>query len=963
MLRQNDASIFELIAQQIITPESVGELSKSVAKTLCIKESLTLRAGGTSLGGQAIGSGVVIDVSKHLTNIVDYQPELKQITVEPGVIQDDLNDFVAADGLRFAPDTSTSNRAMIGGMIGNNSCGSYSVYYGTTREHVKLLEVILADGSEAVFGPLSAQQLHDKLNQQDFEGNIYRTVMRLLETHGKQILQHFPHPSIKRRNTGYALDELYRHHQPFNPNGKPFNLAPLICGSEGTLAVVKTATLNLVKQPKYRQLLCAQFDSIESAMQVASYLLEFEPAAIELIDKATLDGTKTNLQQQQNRFWIEGDPKAVLVCEWFADNQADLNHQMVNYQAWLLQHGAYASPIIEAKQAAKVWEVRKAGLGMLMGKVTRKKAVAVIEDAAVPVKNLFDYFSDVQALMAELEVGCVYYGHASVGLIHIRPEIDLATENGKHLFRTIAARNSKLVKKYRGSISGEHGDGRIRAPFIKEQVGEQVYAYLLELKRAFDPNNLLNPGVIIGDMPITDNLRADRQPQKLIETKFDWSSDLSLMDAVEKCNGAGACRKSAGRGVMCPSYQATREENYSTRGRSNLLRFALTEPNPQKALSQVELQDALEMCLGCKACKTECPANVDMAKLKAEVLYQTQGLSLSNWIFAHYGSILKQAQNWPATYNWLQSLSAIKALMGVDKRRNLPKAYSSNLAEWWVGVSDKEIKKNLLTKTELNKTEPSSVKTKVWVLCDLYSQYQEPGVGQAVLEVLQNFGLEVIPVYLQHSPRALISKGLLKQARKALLETVFAMQAYQPQDLIVGIEPSELLVWRDEAKDLLNNIEFQSNQAWLNNNDDKQASQGLPTILSFEELILKLNGQAALPEFNRMDKTLWLHVHCHQKALAKPIDSQNALELIPGLVVNMIPSGCCGMSGEFGYKHYEVSKTIANQVLLPTLEQAQTDDLIVATGTSCRHQLQDLGKYQSLHIAQVFAMALSELPT
>ncbi|MDX1352159.1 MAG: FAD-binding and (Fe-S)-binding domain-containing protein, partial [Thiomicrorhabdus sp.] len=859
-------------------------------------------------------------------------------------IQDDLNDFVVADGLRFAPDTSTSNRAMIGGMIGNNSCGSYSVYYGTTREHVKALEVILADGSEAYFGPLTAQQLHDKLNQQDFEGSIYRTVVRLLETHGKQILEHFPHPSIKRRNTGYALDELYRHHQPFNPNGKPFNLAPLICGSEGTLAVVKTATLNLVVQPKHRQLLCAQFDSIETAMKAVSHLLEFAPAAIELIDKATLDGTKANIQQQQNRFWIEDDPQAVLVCEWFADDEAELNHQMLTYQAWLLEHGAYASPIIDAKQAAKVWEVRKAGLGMLMGKVTRKKAVAVIEDAAVPVKNLFDYFSDVQGLMAELEVGCVYYGHASVGLIHIRPELDLATEEGKQLFQTIAERNSKLVKKYRGAISGEHGDGRIRAPFIKEQVGEQVYAYLLELKHAFDPHNLLNPGVIIGDMPITSNLRADRQPKELLTTAFDWSNDLSLMDAVEKCNGAGACRKSAGRGVMCPSYQATREENYSTRGRSNLLRYALTEPNPKKALSEAELQDALEMCLGCKACKTECPANVDMAKLKAEVLYQTQGVSLSNWLFAHYGSILKQAQNWPATFNWLQSLSVVKGLMGVSKNRVLPKAFKSNLQTWWFYFNAQKTSKALAN-------QPT-----VWVLCDLFSQYQEPRVGQATLEVLHHLGLNVKPIFLEHSPRMLISKGLLKQAKKALLQTVFDLQDYQSEDLILGIEPSELLVWRDEASDLLRNVNFETNQAW---SADVTEKQGLQKIYSLEELMLTLNQRELLPKFHPVTKKLWLHVHCHQKALAKPIDSKIALELIPGLVVKMIPSGCCGMSGDFGYKHYEVSKAIANQVLLPTLEQAKEDDLIVATGTSCRHQLADLGQYQSLHIAQVFAMALN----
>ncbi|MEA1987683.1 MAG: FAD-linked oxidase C-terminal domain-containing protein [Pseudomonadota bacterium] len=950
----NDASIYEIHPVEVRAPSTQAELVRFVSDSLITQRLITMRAGGTSLGGQAIGSGVVIDVSQYLTNIIDYQPDLKQITVEPGVIQDDLNDFVKADGLKFAPDTSTSNRAMIGGMIGNNSCGSYSVYYGTTREHVKSLEVILADGSEAVFGPLTAQQLHDKLNQQDFEGSIYRTVVRLLESHGKQILEHFPHPSIKRRNTGYALDELYRHHQPFNPNGKPFNLAPLICGSEGTLAVVKTATLNLVSLPKHRQLLCAHFDSIEAAMKVISHLLEFGPAAIELIDKATLDGAKANIQQQANRFWIDGEPEAVLVCEWFAEDLAGLNHQMLTYQAWLLENGAYSSPIIDIKDASKVWEVRKAGLGMLMGKVTRKKAVAVIEDAAVPVRDLYDYFKDVQALMADLKVGCVYYGHASVGLIHIRPEIDLSTAEGKALFQTIAERNSTLVKKYRGAISGEHGDGRIRAPFIKEQVGAQVYAYLLELKRAFDPDNLLNPGVIIGDMPITQNLRADRQPKELLTTALDWSKDLSLMDAVEKCNGASACRKSAGRGVMCPSYQATREENYSTRGRSNLLRFALTEPNPKKALSDSELQDALEMCLGCKACKTECPANVDMAALKAEVLYQTNSkflsFNVSNWVLANYGSVLERGQKFPQLFNWLQSLSMVKAMMGVDYRRTLPQAYLTNLQAWW-----SEYKFN-----QMGSSSDTLVKPKVWVLCDLFSQYQEPNVGKDTLASLSRIGLDIEPIFMKTSPRALISKGMLKEAKQALLEVVSQLSNYRTSDWIVGIEPSELLVWRDEAQKLLKKTDFKTSyQAWLFNEDDSETEkQGLSNILSYEELMLKLNALEQLPSLSSLNKVIWLHVHCHQKALAKPIDSKIALELIPGVEVKMIASGCCGMSGEFGYMHYDVSKKIANQVLLPALKEANENDLIVATGTSCRHQLDDLGQYSALHISQVFAQAL-----
>lgn len=916
-------------------PETQNGLVGAVRSALRNKLPITLRAGGTSLAGQAIGSGVVIDVSKHLTNIVEYRPELKDVVVEPGVIQDDLNVLVKADGLRFAPDTSTSNRAMIGGMIGNNSCGSYSVYYGTTREHVKWVDVILADGSEARFGPLSSEELQQKRNATTFEGQIYRTVLHLLENHGKTILEHFPHPTIKRRNTGYALDELYRNHQPFNPHGKPFNLAPLICGSEGTLAVIKQACLNLVELPKCRQLICAHFDSVEAAMQVVPNLLEFEPAAIELIDKPTLDGTKANLQQQQNRFWIDGDPQAVLVIELFDEDEARLQQRLQTQQAWLLAHGAYAAPLIDPANSTKVWEVRKAGLGMLMGKVTRKKAVAVIEDAAVPVHRLFDYFQDVQALMAELKVGCVYYGHASVGLIHIRPELDLATEEGKRLFQTIAERNSKLVKKYRGALSGEHGDGRLRAPFLQEQVGETVYLYLQDLKRAFDPQNLLNPGVIIGDAPITRNLRADRQPQKRLATAFDWSKDLTLMDAVEKCNGAAACRKSTG--LMCPSYQATREENYSTRGRSNLLRYALTEPDPRKALKQHELQDALELCLGCKGCKSECPANVDMARLKAEILHQTRRwLDLSAWALKHYAGLLKMGQRFPALFNRVQDLGIVKKLMGVDRRRTLPQAHAFDLQVWW--------QEQIQSKPN-NESLP-----RLWVLCDLFSQYQEPQVGQTALRSLQALaqraGFNVESVWMQASPRALISKGLLPEAREALLQTIHALQGWQAGDKIVGIEPSELLVWRDEAKDLLANASEKTQQAWCD------------AVLSVEELMLEWSQSVRLQELAPINKRVWLHVHCHQKALAKPADTLQALQCLPGLSVEMIPSGCCGMSGEFGYKHYEVSKTIANQVLLPALQQASPDDWIVATGTSCRHQIVDLGQIQAMHIVQVLDRVL-----
>ena len=944
-----DASVYELQPKQVFTPESTEKLVDIVRQQLISHQSITLRAGGTSLGGQAIGSGVIIDVSKHLNQIIDYRPDSKEVVVEPGVIQDDLNQFVKADGLRFAPDTSTSNRAMIGGMISNNSCGSYSVLYGTTREHVKAVDVILSDGSEATFSELTPDALQDKLSLQNLEGQIYRFVVNLLTDHGEQILQAFPHPSIKRRNTGYALDELYRFHQPFNPQGKPFNLSSLICGSEGTLAIIKRATLNLVPLPKHRQLICVHYQTVKAALEQVPELLAFNPAAIELIDKSTLDGTKHNRQQQQNRFWIEGDPGAVLVIELFDDSFERLTCRIKEQQAWILsQTGdqkAYAAPTVNASDVAKVWGIRKAGLGLLMGKITRNKAVAVVEDAAIPVDKMPDYYRDVRALMAELNVGCVYYGHASVGLIHVRPELDLATQKDRELFQVIGQRISTLVKSYRGALSGEHGDGRIRAPFLPEQFGEEVYGYLVALKQTFDPNNLFNPGVIIGNAPITENLRADRQLQQVFKTGFDWQSQISLLDAVEKCNGASACRKSAGNGVMCPSYQATREEKFSTRGRSNLLRFALTEPNPIEALSNVELQEALDLCLGCKACHSECPASVDMAKLKSEVLYQTNGqrFSIRLLTLKHYGKLLAMGARFPKLFNVMQNLTPVKALMEVDQRRTLPAVHDFDLQQWW--------EQQLSQLSESTHSNDTSQGLTVWVLCDLFSQRQEPDVAKATLNSLRKLGCVVKPIIMKHSPRTLISQGLLEEARASLVEMIKQLHAVQKDDFILGIEPSELLVWRDEIQSLITES-IEMDLFWLKKSKP---------VLSFEELVLELAQLNQLPAFKALTNTpskVWLHVHCHQKALAQPTDTKRALERIPQLSVEVIPSGCCGMSGDFGYKHYDVSKKIAEQVLLPSLDQVQDGDWIVATGTSCRHQIEDLGQKRANHIAQIFDLAL-----
>ena len=924
MLYTTDASVFEIYPQKIHVPKTKDDLIAQLRQAFLAGESVTMRGGGTSLAGQAIGAGTIIDVSKHLTDLIEYRPNQLQVKVQPGLVVDELNQRLAFDDLYFPVDISTSNRATIGGMIGNNSAGSYSVYYGTMRDWVESLDVVLADGSQACLAPLDSAELNEKMALDTLEGDIYRQVVSLVKTHCQAIIQNAPDASLIRRNTGYALDVLARDYQPFNPKGKPFNLAPLICGSEGSLCVITAATLKLTAKPQHRQLICGHFDSIEKALALVPSLLASKPAAIELIDQATLACTAHNVEQQANRFWVEGNPAAVLVLELFASSAQSLKKQANDNQAWLLEQGAYAAPMIANSQSNRVWALRKAGLGLLMGKRTRKKAVAVIEDASVPVSALPDFYAAVQAMLADNQVNAVFYGHASVGLIHIRPELDLAEAEDRQLFSDIAQKFSAIVKQFHGALSGEHGDGRLRAPFLREQVGDEVYQVWQQIKSVLDPNNQLNPGVILSDQPVTQSWRADRQPQKKLDAGFDWRGDISLIDAVEKCNGAAACRKTTGN--MCPSYQVTREEAYSTRGRSNLLRWALTEPDPLAALGISQLQDALSHCLSCRACKVECPASVDMARLKAEVAYQLKPTKIMNWLLSRQDKVMAWSQKHPKPSGWLQNLGVSRKTLGIDPRRPLPKMGAFTLYDWWQA------------QTFVSEEAAQKTVQKVWVLVDLYSQYQEPDVGKAMIQSLVKLGFDVRPVFMKASPRTLISHGLLKEAASELSRIIGCLSNVALDDYIVGIEPSETLTWRDEAKDLL---------------PKKADAFNYSQVMLYEELLVDMIKQQRFPPISPVDKKLWLQVHCHQKALAKTEDIHKILAQVPGLVVNTINTGCCGMAGDFGYKNYDMSVKIAQQALLPALEKSTEDDWIVATGISCRQQVSDLAERQAMHLAEL----------
>ena len=923
MLITTDASVFEIKPKEVIAPTSRDDLVETIRKLLTEKQSFTMRAGGTSIGGQAIGKGVLVDISKHLNNVIDFSEEKKEVRVEPGVIQDDLNDFLRPSDLKFAPDTSTSNRAMIAGMIGNNSCGSYSVFYGTTRDHVKSVEVILSDGSLVVFEELSQSELVKKMELKTLEGNIYRFVINLLTENQTEILDAYPDGSIIRRNTGYALDELIRKHQPFNANGKDFNLSPLICGSEGTLGVIISAKLKLVELPKYKGLMVPHFDSDKTALNLVEKLLDFNPSAIEYIDKPTLEASKSNIQQEQNRIWINGNPESVLIIEFFSETQEKLNTNMSVCRQWLLSNKAYHVEIVDEKDQYKVWEIRKAGLGLLMGRVGAKKAIAVIEDAVVPLKHLYKYCQKVKVLMQSYGINAVYYGHASVGLIHIRPELDLSDVDDRRIMLDIAKDVSKIVKKYKGSLSGEHGDGRIRAPFLKEQFGQKVYQYLVDLKNIFDPDNLLNPNVIISNQEITTNLREVSQPINNLPTGFNWSDDISFFYATEKCNGAGACRKSIGRDTMCPSYKATRDEQFSTRGRANLLRRALNSDNPREELQSEELKEALDLCLSCKACKKECPASVDMARLKSEYLYQTQTQQdqLRLKYVRNLGRILKFGSTMPRIYNLIQNTKLFNKVVRVD--RKMPLLQQETLSSWW-----KE-----------NKPKNNNHNITVWVASDLFTEYYDVEIGKDLLLFLKSCDVNIELISFKHSIIAMISQGLLSEAKNALNELQSSLRIVSENDYIVGIEPSEVLVWRDEAKSLM---------------DDDPVH-----VLLFEELVLELKKRNLLPKLKALDSKVWVHTHCHQKSLTRDDIVSQSIELIPEINVELINSGCCGIAGDFGYKFSEISEIIAHQSLDFFIKKVKKNDILIATGTSCRKQISDIFSINSMHLPQLFFRALT----
>ncbi|MEX0609712.1 MAG: FAD-linked oxidase C-terminal domain-containing protein [Balneolaceae bacterium] len=932
-LYATDASMYEELPQGVAFPASIEEIQQLVSQANKEQFSITARSAGTSLAGQATGGGIIMDVSRHMCEILDVNVEEHYARVLPGVIQEALNRRVAPHNLIFGPDTSTMNRAMVGGMIGNNSAGSFSIKHKTTREHTLEIEAVLSDGSVAIFKALQPEELEQKKKLNNLEGHIYRSMLKLLERNKEQILANFPHPEIIRRNTGYALDRLCEM-QPINPEGRPFNLCELLCGSEGTLALTASSKMNLVEKARHRILVIPQFHTLHEAMLTAVEAVKLNPSAVELVDDIILGATKGNIEQNKNRFFLEGEPECILIIE-FDGNDEEVLFQKAQQMAARLQELklGYHYPIVsETAKMNRVWELRKAGLGLLMGLGEDSRSPTFCEDTAVRVQDLPEYVKDFQKIMEKHNTGCVFYAHVSVGELHLRPVIDITKESGLRTMKEMAEEIAVLVRKYRGSLSGEHGDGRARAPYIEKVLGPEMMPILHQVKEIWDPGYIFNPGKIISPKPIDTNLRFSPSYKKpKVDTFFNWRKEGSFANATELCNGAGVCRKMAeSGGTMCPSYMATKEEKDTTRGRANVFRQVFAGENPA-GFSSPELREALDLCLSCKACKSECPANVDMAKMKAEFMHgwhERNGASIKERFFADAGKLFPLASLLPELSNKIAASGIGKKVLdrvfGIEPKRNLPTFAHQPFNKWF----KKHQKNGALKNGE-----------KVVLFVDVFTNYNEPQIGIAAVEVLEKMGFQVEVAKAMESGRPQLSKGFLDEAKAICTSVIEEMGVYADQEIpVIGLEPSEILTLRDEFLDL------------CEPKDLPTAKKLAINSFTFEEFII-LNKNK-IPDTNTGGR-ISLHGHCHTKALTGNDATVEALEAA-GYSVEELKTGCCGMAGSFGYEkaHYDVSMEIGELVLFPQLREKK-EELICAPGFSCRHQISDGVQKKVFHPAEL----------
>jgi FAD/FMN-containing dehydrogenase/Fe-S oxidoreductase len=951
ILYATDASAYREIPLAVTRPAGSDDIKKILAFARSEGTSVIPRGAGTSLAGQVVGPGIVIDISKYLNRILEFNAEEQWVKVEPGVILSELNFYLAPHRLQFGPETSTASRCCMGGMLGNNSCGAHSLIHGSVRDHILEVDAILSDGSEAHFGALTREEFAAKCDGDPalLETRIYRHLRDTLSDsrNAEEIRKEYPHPELRRRNNGYALDSLLMT-DPFTGNGEKLNICKLLAGSEGTLAFTTAMKLNLVPVSEQKTgLLCAHFGSLQDAVRANIIALRHNPAAIELIDDYILNCTKDNIEQSRNRFFVKGDPKIILIIEITRPTVEEIEKTAAAMEKDMAAAGyGFHFPLVTApEEMARVWELRRAGLGVLLNIPGKKKSVQVIEDTAVLPEFFPDYIGEAVQVLEKYGLSCAYYAHIATGELHLSPLLDLKDPDDIRTFHGLAEDIARLVKKYRGSLSGEHGDGRLRGEFIPLMLGPHNYSLLKEVKKTWDPYNLFNPGKITDTPPITDNLRYPVGVRTRVPgLVFEFPEEEGLLYATEKCSGSADCRKSSLMGgTMCPTFMATGDEDKSTRARANILREFLTRSDRKNRFDHEEIYRVMDLCISCKACKSECPSNVDVAKFKAEFMqhyYDIHHVPFRSWLIAWLPRLYTPGMMVRPVTNFLTGTSLFKRMIGFSVRRPIPALSPVTLRGW-------------KRRHERKAGAVNGSKGSVCLFADEFTNFNESDIGIKAVMLLERLGYDVvIPRHIE-SGRTFLSKGLLRSARKIAIKNIVMLRDLVSDERpLVGIEPSALLTFRDEYPEIAGSALAGDARAIARN------------TLLFEEFICREidKGHISSAQFTDQPMRVLLHGHCQQKAIASTAPTIRMLSLPVNYRVEEINDGCCGMAGAFGYEkeHYDLSMKIGEMVLFPAVRTAAADTVITAPGTSCRHHIADGTGRNAIHPVEVMYDALKK---
>jgi FAD/FMN-containing dehydrogenase/Fe-S oxidoreductase len=911
-----DASIYEVAPVGVVRPKTQEELLKVVKIARDFQVPIIGRGAGTGIAGGCIGEGLVVDTSKYLRHIVDVNWEEGHVTVEPGVVQDELNTFLGKRGFRLGPDTSTGNRATIGGMVGNNSSGAHSLRYGKMVDHVLEIDLILQQGVKVNFSSLSQGQFEEKTKLSGPEGDIYRCIQDLLVNKRSVIEEKFP--KISRRVAGYNLDELLK--------GFPLNLSSLITGSEGSFGITSQIKLKISPKPKQVGLCIIHFHDLVDSLRPMELYLDSGAYALEMVDEAIIKAAKTSPSMKSRLNWLQGDPQALIIVEFDAENKELLIEKIEEFSKKIqeLKIGYATVRAVEEQDMKNVWALRKSGLGLLLSKRSFSRAIGFLEDIAVPPLKLADFMKEFKEILHSFNKESGIYGHAGEGCIHLRPFINLTDPKEVEVMEAMMLQVSQRLLDYGGTLSGEHGDGLVRSWLNEKMFGSEIYGIFKTLKNTFDPKGLANPGKVVEGPPLTQNLKLNPSSNlSFPETFLSFEKEGGVELAIDLCNGNGECRKKDS--LMCPSYQATLDERHLTRGRAQSLRSLLHGRVDKDQFTSHELYEVMDLCLECKGCKTQCPSQIDMAKLKSEFLFHYQKKHGASWrsrLFAHVDVANKWMGKLPSLSNYISSHPLSKWGMGlleIAPKRSLP-ALSSQRFSKMVSLSKKSSKK-------------------VGLFVDTFTEFHTPNVGIAAVSLLEKMGFEVIVIPWTCCGRPALSKGFLPKAKKHAQKVIQRLLPIAKQSIpIVGLEPSCLLTIVDDYEGLIPSA------------DVKLVAKHCVLLDEF----IASNLESLPPVKKETSLDIHYHVHCYQKALQGGIHTQKILSSLP-MVSSEIPSGCCGMAGSFGYEkeHYETSMKIGELTLFPYLRKMKVNSAVIANGFSCRQQIHHGTDMTALHLSEL----------